>query len=227
MNITILGTGMVGRTLASALAAKDHTVIIGTRNPEQTLARTDADSMGNPPFANWHANHSSISLKAFPDSVQNADIVFSALSGMGALDGLSAVGSDNLAAKILIDISNPLDFSRGFPPFLSLANTDSLGEQVQKLLPETKVVKALNTVTAPLMVNPDALANGDHNVCVSGNDEGAKVIVSDFLKSEFGWKDVIDLGDITTARGTEAALLWWTRLYSTIGNPMFAFKIVR
>jgi predicted dinucleotide-binding enzyme len=144
-----------------------------------------------------------------------------------SLDALNLAGADNLAGKILIDVSNPLDFSKGFPPTLTVCNTDSVGEQIQKAFPKTKVVKALNTMTAALMVDPAKVAGGDHHVFVSGNDTEAKLRVADLLKTWFGWKNVIDVGDITTARGVEMILPLWVRLYSALGSPMFNFKIAR
>ena len=127
--------------------------------------------------------------------------------------------------KVLVDISNPLDFSKGMPPSLSVVNTDSLGEQIQRRFPEARVVKTLHTINAYLMVDPAQLAGGDHTVFVSGDDPGAKGAVTDLLRS-FGWTDIIDLGDITTARGTEMLLPMWLRLFGALQKPVFNFKIV-
>jgi predicted dinucleotide-binding enzyme len=146
---------------------------------------------------------------------------------MGSLAALELAGSNNLAGKILIDIANPLDFSKGMPPSLSISNTDSLGEQIQKAFPKTKVVKALNTLSAPLMVNPGLLADGDHHIFICGDDAEAKSQVTASLQEWFGWKNIIDLGDITTARGTEMLLPVWIRLWGALGTPMFNFKIVQ
>ena len=143
-----------------------------------------------------------------------------------SIAALEAAGRDNLAGKVLLDIANPLDFSQGFPPSLFVSNTDSLGEQIQAAFPELKVVKSLNTMNAFLMVDPRQLADGDHTVFVSGNDAEAKKTVTGLLES-FGHTDVIDLGDISTARGTEMLLPIWMRLYGALNNPMFNFKIVR
>lgn len=227
MKISILGTGMVGRTLAQKLLSLGHDIVMGTRDPDETLTRNEPDDWGNPGFADWHKARNAIELVPFSEVADDTDLVINALSGHGTLAGLKAVGAHKLAGKILIDISNPLDFSNGFPPSLFVSNTESLGEQVQSTLPDTRVVKTLNTVNANLMVDPKALANGDHSMCVAGNDDAAKAEVTTFLKEQFGWTDVIDLGDITTARGTEAVLLWWVRLWGSLQNPMFAFKIVR
>jgi predicted dinucleotide-binding enzyme len=113
------------------------------------------------------------------------------------------------------------------PPSLFVSNTDSLGEQLQRALPRTKIVKSLNTLTAALMVDAAELAGGQHSIFVSGDDADAKRTVSSFLREAFGHTDVIDLGDITTARGTEMVLPLWVRLYAALGTPMFNFRVVR
>jgi predicted dinucleotide-binding enzyme len=143
------------------------------------------------------------------------------------VEGLRAAGEDALAGKILVDVTNPLDFSKGMPPSLFVSNTDSLGEQIQRALPRTKVVKSLNTLGAPLMVDPGQLAGGAHSVFVSGDDADAKRAVTRLLTEEFGHTDVIDLGDITTARGTEMLLPIWLRLWGALKTPMFNFRVVR
>jgi predicted dinucleotide-binding enzyme len=143
------------------------------------------------------------------------------------MEALRLAGEEQLRGKILIDISNPLDFSNGMPPTLFVLNDNSLGEQIQSAFPEVKVVKTLNTLSAPLMVNPGLLAEGEHHLFVSGNDAEAKAEVTQYLKQWFGWKHVIDLGDITTARGTEMLLPVWLRLWGALGTQMFNFKIVQ
>jgi 8-hydroxy-5-deazaflavin:NADPH oxidoreductase len=135
-------------------------------------------------------------------------------------------GEDNLNGKILIDVSNPLDFSRGMPPTLWVSNTDSLGERIQRRFPEAKVVKTLHTMNAYVMVDPAQLVGADHTVFVSGDDAEAKAEVGELLRS-FGWTDIIDLGNITTARGTEMLMPIWLRLFGALQKPVFNFKIVR
>jgi predicted dinucleotide-binding enzyme len=216
---------MVAKTIAGKLDALGHAVVLGTRDPAATLARNENDMAGGPPLRTWLESHPKVKLATFAAAAAHGELVVSALSGHGALAGLGTASSA-LAGKILIDISNPLDFSKGMPPTLSVSNTDSLGEQVQRALPDTKVVKALNTVTAPLMVDPQKVAGGDHTMIVCGNDAGAKAEVTRLL-NQFGWKDVIDLGDITNARGTEQWLPLWVRLYGALKTPMFNMKIVR
>ena len=226
MKIAVLGTGMVGRALAGRTASLGHDVAIGTRDPEATLARTDSDAMGNPPFSVWHADHDDVALLPFADAAAHGELVINATSGGRSLEVLQLAGAQSLAGKVLIDIANPLDFSAGFPPTLSVKDTDSLAEQIQRALPDTKVVKALNTLNAVLMVEPTALAGGDHSIFVSGDDQDAKAIVTELLRS-FGWTDIIDLGDLSTARGTEMLLPIWLRLMNALGTPAFNFKIVR
>ena len=225
MKLAVLGTGMVGQAIAARLSGLGHDVTIGTRDPRATLARTEPDGMGNPPFATWAADHTQVTLTTFADAARGAELVVNATSGFGALPALEQAGADNLAGKVLIDISNPLDFSQGFPPTLFVKDTDSLGEQIQRAFPQTHVVKTLNTLNASLMVNPKELG-AESSVFVSGNDATAKATVTALLQS-FGHTDVIDLGDISTARGTEMLLPVWLRLMGALGTAAFNFKIVR
>jgi predicted dinucleotide-binding enzyme len=181
--------------------------------------------MGNPPFAAWHGDHQGIPLTRFSDAAAGAELVVNASSGAASLEVLGLAGAPNLAGKVLVDIANPLDFSAGFPPTLFVKDTDSLGEQIQRAYPDANVVKTLNTLNATLMVDPAALADADHTVFVCGNDASAKRTVTQLLAS-FGWKDVIDLGDITAARGTEMLLPIWLRLMTVLSTPAFNVKIV-
>jgi predicted dinucleotide-binding enzyme len=222
----ILGTGVVGKTIAVRLDGLGYDVIVGTRNPEETLSRTDPDQYGNPPFGAWQEEHPEVRLGTFAEAAAHGDMVVNATAGAVSLEALEQAGEDNLNGKILIDIANPLDFSKGMPPTLLVSNTDSLGEQIQQRFPETKVVKTLHTMNAYLMVDPAQLAATDHTVFVSGDDTEAKARVSELLRS-FGWSDIIDLGDITTARGTEMVLPIWVRLFGVLQKPIYNFKIVR
>jgi 8-hydroxy-5-deazaflavin:NADPH oxidoreductase len=227
MKIGIIGTGMVGKALAAKLVEIGHDVMIGTRNVSQTLTRTEKDAGSNPPFSEWQKQHPKVRLGTFEQAAQHGEVIISATSGAAALAPLKLADAANLKGKILMDISNPLDFSMGMPPTLSVCNTDSLGEQIQRSFPDVKVVKTLNTTNASMMVNPRQLVGGDHTMFVSGNDAAAKSMVISYLKDWFGWKDVIDLGDISTARGTEMLLPIWIRLYGILKTPAFNFKIVR
>ena len=225
MNIAVLGTGMVGQAIAGRLHQLGHSVVVGTRDPEATLSRTEPDGMGNPPFSAWHSAQPGIGLSTFAEAAAGAELVVNATSGAAAIDVLTLAGADNLAGKALVDISNPLDFSQGFPPSLFVKDTDSLGEQIQRAFPEAKVVKTLNTLTAALMVDPKSLGESS-TVFVSGDDPQAKTVVVSLLES-FGHDDVIDLGPLETARGTEMLLPIWLRLMGTLGTGAFNFKVVR
>lgn len=225
MKIAVLGTGMVGQALATRLSGLAHTVTVGTRDPQATLTRTEPDSMGNPPYSAWAAEHPDVRLATFADAAASAELINNATSGFGAMPALEQAGADNLAGKVLIDISNPLDFSNGFPPSLFVKDTDSLGEQIQRAFPEARVVKALNTLTANLMVNPKELGAAS-TIFMAGNDAAAKASVTELLQS-FGHSDVIDLGDISGSRGTEMLLPVWLRLMGTLGTANFNFSIVR
>ncbi len=225
MKIAVLGTGAVGRALAAGLATLGHTVTVGTRDPQATVARTEPDGMGNPPFASWHRDHPEVALARFAEAASGADLVVNASSGTVSLEVLGLAGAENLAGKPLLDVSNPLDFSAGFPPTLFVKDTDSLGEQIQRAFPGARVVKSLNTLTAALMVEPTTL-DDTGSVFVSGDDADAKAVVITLLQG-FGHEDVIDLGGIETARGPEMMLPLWLRLMGILGTAGFTFKIVR
>lgn len=226
MRLAILGTGSVGRSLAEGFTRIGHTVTIGTRDPAATMARSEPDQMGTPAFAAWAGEHPNVSLATLAEAAAAAELIVNATSGLGSLDALEAAGAANLAGKPLLDVSNPLDFSQGFPPSLSVANTDSLAEQLQRAFPDVKVVKTLNTVNAGLMIDPASLANGEHTLFLSGDHEDAKAIARTLL-TELGWRDIVDLGDLSTARGVEMFLPLWVRLYATLGTPNFNIRLVR
>src|SRR6478736_2737438 len=227
MKIGILGTGIVGQTLAAALAEKGHTVTIGTRDPAATLARETAKPPAKVAFRDWQRANPTVTLATFADAARSADVVINATSGASSISALEDAGADALGEKILIDASNPLDFSKGMPPTLTVCNTDSLGEQLQKAFPRVRLVKALNTITANLMVNPGAVNEGDHTLFLCGNDADAKVTVKRWLGEWFGWRDIVDLGDVTAARGMEIYLPIWLRMWGAVGSPMFNVKLVR
>ena len=227
MKIGILGTGSVGQAMGGGLMQIGHDVMIGTRDVAKTLARTAPDGMGNPPLSAWYKENPKAQLGTFAQAAAHGAMVVNATNGFAALDILKSAGEANLNGKTLIDISNPLDFSKGMPPTLFVKDTDSLAEQIQRAYPRVNVVKTLNTMTARLMTNPGQLAGGNHTVFVSGNDVAAKGEVTELLKS-FGWRDIIDIGDITTARGTEMLMPIWIRLMmGPLQTPMFNFKIER
>jgi hypothetical protein len=226
MKIGVFGTGTVGRTLASRLAELGNEVMIGTRDPGKTQAKTAPDAYGNPPFSAWLAGNPRVKLGTFAEAAAHGELLVNATQGSASLEALEKAGEARLSGKVLVDISNPLDFSKGMPPTLFVKDSDSLAEQIQRAFPKVKVVKTLNTLNALLMVNPGQLAGGDHSVFLSGNDAQAKKTVNELLRS-FGWKDIIDLGDISTARGPEMLLAAWLRLYGALATPIFNFKVVR
>ncbi len=227
MDIGILGTGGVGRTLAAALIAAGHTVMLGTRDVAVTRASTAAGPYGGPSFAAWHAGQPAVKLGSFAETAAFGALIINAANGATALDTLAMAALESQAGKTMIDVSNDLDASQGMPPRLRVADVPgaSLGERIQAAYPMIRVVKSLNTMNAQIMLNPAALS-GASSVFVSGDDAAAKQAVRAFLES-FGWRDIIDLGDITTARSTEMLLPVWLKLWGTLGSGNFNFGIVR
>lgn len=215
MKIGILGTGMVGHAIATKLLERGHAVKMGSRTANNEKAVAWAQAGGA------NASHGT-----FAEAAAFGEILFNCTAGMASLAVLQQAGAENFAGKILIDLANPLDFSKGMPPTLTVCNTDSLGEQIQRAFPGLKVVKALNTMNCNVMVNPGLLSEA-HDVFISGNDAQAKAEVTGLLQREFGWQSVIDLGDISTARGTEMMLPVWVRLWGALQTPNFNFKIVK
>jgi predicted dinucleotide-binding enzyme len=202
VRVGVLGTGVVGRTIAAKLRELGHDVLVGSRT-------TSEDAV---PFA---------------DAAAHGELVFNCTAGVHSLAALEAAGAENLAGKLLIDVANPLDFSAGMPPTLAVANTDSLGEQIQRAFPDAKVVKALNTMNCEVMVEPGKVP-GSHNVFLCGDDADAKLRVSDLLES-FGWRaeSVVDLGGIEAARGAEMYVAFWVRLWGALGTGYFNVAVVR
>lgn len=213
MKVAVLGTGMVGRTLSRRFAELGHEVVLGTRDPDATAARADWETIPG------------VALETFTEAADGADLVVNASNGHAGLEVLTAARLADPPGKVVLDVSNPLDFSAGFPPTLFISNTDSLGEQLQRALPDARVVKGLNTLTAPLMVAPASLPEPT-TVFVCGNDADAKAMVSDLLR-DLGHADVLDLGGIEAARGTEQWLPLWLRIMGALGSPMFNLRIVR
>lgn len=215
MKIAVLGTGNVGDTIGSKLVETGHSVMMGSRTRENEKAKA---------FVAKHGGKASAGT--FAEAAAFGELIFNCTLGMASLEALRAAGENNLLGKILVDLANPLDFSRGMPPSLTIANTHSLGEEIQNTFPNVRVVKALNTMWCGLMVNPAMIKGGDHHTFVCGNDASAKETVKGILKS-FGWNDknILDLGDITAARGTEMYLPLWLRIYGATGSGAFNIKI--
>jgi predicted dinucleotide-binding enzyme len=215
MKIAVLGTGTVGETIASKLVALGHEVKMGSRSANNEKATAWVKKAG-----------ARASQGTFADAAAFGELLFNCTRGDGSIEALNAAGKENLKGKVLLDLSNPLDFSKGMPPTLFVSNDDSLGERIQRAFPELKVVKTLNTINTHVMVDP-ARVPGEHAVFVSGNDAGAKTRVKQLLTEWFGWKQVIDLGDISTSRGTESYLMLWLRLWGALGTSDFNVHIVK
>ncbi len=219
--ISILGTGMVGRAVALKMKSLGYEVFSGTRSVENTLQKLREKGQ-SAIFENGTAT-----LAPFSELPADSELFINATSGGGSLEALQAVGSERLRGKTVLDIANPLDFSKGMPPSLFVCNTDSLAETLQRAFPESHIVKSLNTMNCEIMMNP-GLVPGNHHVFVCGNDESAKVKVKDLLK-EIGWApaNILDLGDLTAARGTEMLLPVWLRIWQNMGTATFNFGVVK
>ena len=226
MRVGILGTGSVGRALAEGFAGASHEVMIGTRDVDALLSRTEPDAMGTPPFVGWRDEHADVAVGTFAATGAHGEVWVNSTLGLGSIEALRAAGAESAQGRTVIDTSNPLDFSRGFPPSLFVGNTDSLAEQIQRAFPDMHVVKAWNTMTAALMTNPTLLAGGDHTIPICGNDGAAKDEVSALLE-RFGWRDVLDLGDLSNARAMESYVTLWLGLFTALGTPLVNVKVVR
>jgi predicted dinucleotide-binding enzyme len=216
MRVGVLGTGMVGQALATKLIDVGHDVVMGSRRADNEAAAEWVASTGG-------AGRAGI----FAEAAEHGEVVVNATSGAVSLSALELAGGDNLAGKVLIDVANPLDFSQGMPPSLTVANTDSLAEQIQRAYPAARVVKALNTVNASVMVAPEALA-APTDLFLAGDEAEAKAVVAGILES-FGWPAdrITDLGGLDAARGLEAYVTFWVRLLQALGTPSFNVSVVR
>ena len=214
-DIAVLGTGMVGLAHAARLAELGHHVTLGSR----------AAVSGQPPegdLGRWCAEHDGVVIADPATAAGNAELVVNALNGQVAVQALAAL-SERLAGKVVLDISNPLDFSTGQLE-LFVCNTDSLGEQIQRVLPYTRVVKALCTVTADVQVDA-AVIGGESDMFIAGDDADAKAAVAELIRG-YGWERIIDLGDITAARALEMMLPLWVRLYQALGSGLFNYRLI-
>lgn len=228
-NIAIMGTGSVGQTLASKLISLGYNVMMGTRNVSDKLGSKSKEGFRISPFNEWYEANKGVKLGTFEEASAFGEFIINATQGAHSIDALKLADEKNLNGKIIMDIANPLDFSRGMPPCLvpELSNNNSLGEEIQKTFPQAKVVKTLNTMSCVLMVNPTLIGGGEHTNFICGNDADAKTKVK-YLMNEFGWKNenILDLGNITSARGTEATLAIWLRIWGAKQSTAFNFKIV-
>jgi len=216
MKIAVFGTGMVGETIASKLVQLGHEVMMGSRTATNEKAGAWVKKAGK---GAWQGT--------FAEAAGHGEIAFNCTAGLASVEALQAAGAGNLKGKVLLDIANPLDFSKGMPPRVLVNPDDSLGEQIQRALPETKVVKTLNTVNCYMMVDPGRVASADHTMFMAGNDAGAKGRVAEILRGWFGWKHVLDLGDISASRGLEAYLALWVRMWGALQVPDFNVKVVK
>jgi predicted dinucleotide-binding enzyme len=218
MKIGILGTGMVGNALGTKLVQIGNEVAMGSRKANNETAQKWAASLG-----------ARARPATFRDAAVFGEIVINCTGGAHSMEALETVGPEPLRGKILIDISNPLQQASDGSMVMAFCNTDSLGERIQKAFPLTRVVKALNTVNCEVMIEPSRVP-GDHNLFIAGNDAMAKKEVINHLNAWFSWKpeNIVDLGDITAARGTEMMMPLWMRLFqSVIGHPHFNYQIIR
>ncbi len=214
MRVGIFGAGRVGQALGGKLAAIGEQVMLGLRDPakiQDWLAKAGGNAQAG----------------SFAETAAFGEILINALKANASLSVLEQAGEANLRGKILIDLVNPLEFSPGKPATLSVANTDSMAEQIQRAHPDVKVVKTLNTVGAGVMINPRQVANGDHDIFLSGNDAEAKARVTELLTAWFGWRNFNDLGDITTARAVEMYMILWNKIREINQTPIFNIKIVK
>jgi 8-hydroxy-5-deazaflavin:NADPH oxidoreductase len=215
MKICLLGTGSVGRTVAPALAALGHEVVVGTRDPDATRAREE-----------WSGPVADLPLRGLATIAEGADLVVNATNGEASLAVLGEVGAERLAGMVVLDLANPLDFSAGFPPTLSVKDTDSLAEQLQRAFPEARVVKALNTVNAAVMVDPSRVGDGGTTVFAASDDAEARAVVVGLLE-QIGWRDIVEFDQLSAARVLEMWLPLWVRLMANLGTPDFNIAVVR
>jgi predicted dinucleotide-binding enzyme len=223
MKIGIIGTGVVAQTLGSKWISLAHDVVLGTRDP----SKLDDKKMMGATLREWLAQTESRGkVVTFQEAAKHGDVLVNATSGTVSVDALRLAGADKVGGKVLLEVANELDFSKGMPPRALATQDRCLAEKIQAEFPNLKVVKTLNTISAPVMVNPQVTAGGDHTVFVSGNDAAAKSQVKDLLKG-FGWNDILDLGDISTARGPEMYMAMWIRLWGATGNGSVNVKVQR
>jgi len=223
MKIGIIGSGAVAQTLGSKLIGLGHDLILGTRDPD----KLDDKKMFAATLREWKSQtEGRAKIGTFKEAAAHGELLINATAGEVSLDALKLAAADKVGAKVLIDVANELDHSKGMPPVVLASHESCLAEKLQAAFPNLKVVKALNTISAPVMVDPQALAGGDHTVFVSGNDAEAKATVTALLKS-FGWTDVLDLGDLSSALGPEMYLAMWIRLWGATKTGQLNIKVVR
>ncbi len=223
MKIGIIGSGVVAQTLGSKLIGLGHDLILGTRDPN----KLDDKKMFGATLREWKSQtEGRAQIATFKDAAAHGELLINATSGLVSLEALKLAAADKVGAKVLLDVANELDASKGRPPAVLASQERCLAEKIQAAFPNLKVVKSLNTINARVMVDPQAVGGGDHTVFVSGNDAEAKATVVALLKS-FGWTDVLDLGDLSTARGPEMYMALWIRLWGATQTGQLNIKVVR
>jgi len=228
MKVGILGSGIVGQTIGAKLVSQGHDVVLGTRDPTKMDTPRGMGDMGAP-LGKWlQEGGKGAKVGTFQEAARHGELIIHSTSGEVALRALEMAGHENLRGKVVLDTSNDLDLSHGFPPATRATDypSGSMAVKIQMAIPDAHVVKALNTMAAYLMVAPQALAAGDHTVFVSGNDAAAKATVTKLLQS-WGWKDIFDTGDINTATGPEMLFALWAKAFGKLGMQPFSFKVVR
>ena len=211
--VGVLGTGEVGRRLASGFRGRGHEVTIGSRDPEK------------PELREWLSTEGAgIQAGTFTEAAAGSELLVLAVLGDAAEEVIADAGRESFAGKVVIDAMNPLDFSGGFPPKLSISGEDSLGERVQRALPDAKIVKAFNIIGNPYFVDP-SFSEGQPTMLIAGNDADAKRTVTDLL-ADFGWSDIVDIGGIDGSRELEAICIAWVKIGGVRGAWDHGFKLL-
>lgn len=211
--VGVLGSGEVGRCLAAGFSGRGHEVMLGSREP------------GKPELVEWlSGDGAGVQAGTFAEVAKYGELLVLALLGNAAEEVIADAGVENFNGKVVIDAMNPLDFSAGFPPKLAIAGDDSLGERIQRALPDAKVVKAFNTIGNPYFVDP-GFSDGAPTMLIAGNDDGAKRTVAGVL-ADFGWSDVVDIGGIEGSRELEAVCILWVKIGGVRGSWDHGFKLL-
>lgn len=211
--VGVLGSGEVGRRLAAGFRSRGHDVMIGSRDP------------GKPELREWLSRDGAgIEAGTLAQAAAHGELLVLAVLGNAAEEAIADAGPDNFDGKVVIDAMNPLDLSGGFPPKLSISGEDSLGERIQRALPDAKVVKAFNIIGNPYFVDP-SFSEGQPTMLIAGDDKPAKRIVGDVLTS-FGWSNVVDIGGIEGSRELEAICIVWVKIGGTRGSWDHGFKLL-
>jgi predicted dinucleotide-binding enzyme len=211
--VGVLGSGEVGRRLAAGFRSRGHDVMIGSRDPSK------------PELREWvSGDGAGVEPGTFAQAAEHGELLALAVLGDAADEAIADARPGNFTGKVVIDAMNPLDFSGGFPPKLSISGEDSLGERVQRSLPGARVVKAFNTIGNAYFVDPK-FGDGEPTMLIAGDDEGAKRTVRDVL-ADFGWLDTVDIGDIEGSRELEAICIAWVKIGGARGGWDHGFKLL-